>query len=174
MLDMVNNVSIANIRIFVFGTLRRGGRLDYYMEGTSPLGLYYTRGQLMQSTIGSAYIDFNLAEAATIGEVYHVDFACLLRINHLESTSGEFPRGYDLDIIPVWQYKEGEEVDFNEDKKILAFFYKRRNQARPIKSGDWINQINPIDEIGRHLASVKDKTIYPEDMLAHMKDSMDF
>lgn len=171
-ITMVNNLSTSNVRIFVFGTLRAGGRLDYYMEGTSPLGLYYTRGQLMQSEIGSAYIDFKQRDIATIGEVYHVNFACLKRINHLESTSGEFPKGYDLDMIPVWQYTEGEKKDFNEDKKIMAFFYKRRNEPRPIKSGDWINRVNPIEEIGRYLMEETNHTIYPEDVIAHMTQYM--
>ena len=169
---MVNNLSTSNIRIFVFGTLRAGGRLDYYMEGTSPMGLYYTKGQLMQSEIGSAYIDFKQKEKATIGEVYHVNFSCLQRINHLESTSGEFPKGYDLDLIPVWQYDEGQKVDFNEDKKIMAFFYKRRNEPRPILNGDWINRINPIEEIGRYLMDITQSKIYPEDLISHMTQYM--
>lgn len=165
---MVNNLSTSNIRIFVFGTLRAGGRLDYYMEGTSPMGLYYTRGQLMQSEIGSAYIDFAKTDQATIGEVYNVNFPCLQRVNHLESTSGEFPKGYDLEIIPVWRYNGDDSIDFNEDKKIMAFVYKRRNEPRPIKNGDWINRINPLEEIGRFLRAESNHTLYPEDLITHM------
>jgi len=31
-----DNLKIPNIRLFVFGTLRVGEELDYYMEGSSP------------------------------------------------------------------------------------------------------------------------------------------
>ena len=68
-------------------------------------GMCYIQGQLMKSEIGSAYIDFNDKSAYTIGELYLVNFYCLLRINHLESTSGEFPAGYDINPIKVWPYK---------------------------------------------------------------------
>jgi len=55
---MFNNLHTPNIRVFVFGTLRKGGRLDFYMEGSKFQGMCYTQGQLMKSEIGSAYIDF--------------------------------------------------------------------------------------------------------------------
>ena len=166
---MINNLLIPNIRIFVFGTLRAGGRLDYYMEGTTPLGLHYTRGQLMQSTIGSAYINFDNHEAGTIGEVYNVNYYCLQRINHLESTSGEFPRGYDLDLIPVWSHTDGNEFNFKEDSQTLAFFYRRRNHARPIVGGDWVKRKRPIEEIGKFLESQTEHTIYHSDVIKYME-----
>jgi gamma-glutamylcyclotransferase (GGCT)/AIG2-like uncharacterized protein YtfP len=142
------------------------------MDGSSPMGLYYTQGQLMQSTIGSAYIDFNRSEGITIGEVYHVNFGCLLRINHLESTSGEFPRGYDLDLLPIWVFKKGEPIEFIEDKKTYAFFYRRRNEAMPIKSGDWTDKYNPIEEIGKYLSSISDQTVFPDDLIKYMNNNI--
>ncbi len=165
---MINNLITPNIRIFVFGTLRVGERLDYYMEGASPLGLYYTRGQLMEATIGSAYIDFNKKEMSTIGELYHVNYYCLLRINHLESTSGEFPKGYDLSYLPVWPVNKGEESSFSEEKMTLALYYRRRNEPKQIISGDWTKRKAPIEKIGKYLAEETENKIYHKDIIDYL------
>ena len=164
---MINNLIIPNIRLFVFGTLRVGGRLDYYMEGSSPLGLYYTRGQLMESENGSAYVDFNEKDAATIGELHHINYYCLQRINHLESNWGEFPKGYDLGIMPIWIYDQEKGFNFDENQKTSAFCYLRRGTSK-IKGGDWMNRKKPIEEIGRLLREEITKPIYHNDLTTHM------
>lgn len=164
---MINNLRIPNIRLFVFGTLRVGGKLDYYMEGSSPLGLYFTRGQLMESPIGSAYIDFHDQEAYTIGELHHVNYYCLQRINHLEITWGEFPQGYELQLVPVWPYYETVTPLFSDEQKTMALCYKRREDSKVI-SGDWIKRRDVMEEIGHLLREETEKTIYHNDVVEHL------
>ena len=156
------------IKVFVFGTLRKGGRLDYYMDGSEYMGMYYTEGQLMKSEIGSAYINFDKKGVATIGELYFMNFAGLMRINHLESTSGEFPKGYDLHLAPIWK-KTDNKFSFNEENKSFAFVYKRRNEPQKIHSGDWINRSKPIDEIKKYLNKNINSEIGPEDLIIYMQ-----
>lgn len=164
------NLKQRAIKMFVFGTLRCGGRLDYYMDGSISAGTYYTEGQLMKSEIGSAYIDFNYNNVATIGEVYYINFPGLQRIDHLESTSGEFPKGYDLDLLPVWEKKEGEELSFNKEDRSWAFFYRRRNDPVKVLSGDWVLRQTPVQEIGRYLKENPGKRNSPEELIAYMQE----
>jgi len=166
---MTDNLVIPNIRIFIFGTLRKGGKFEYYMEGSSPLGLYYTRGQLMESTIGSAYINFDIPNGITIGELHHVNYYCLQRVNHLENTSGEFPKGYDLDLLPVWPYNPKGGNSFNEEERLIGFFYKRRGSTPlSIPGGDWLNRKNTLAEIERLLRTETDRTLYHTDVINHI------
>ncbi len=167
---MTNNLRTPNIPLFVFGTLRKGGRLDFYMEGSKFQGMCYTRGQLMKSEIGSAYIDFSDKNAYTIGELYLVDFYCLLRIDHLESTSGEFPAGYDLDILPYWSYSAGREIDFSEEKKSLALFYRRRNEPVKIKCGDWINRKQPIEALEKFLVHQRERSLSDQEIIKYITE----
>ncbi len=164
---MINNNSGFPIKLFVFGTLRKNGRLDYYTDGSKYAGKYYTEGQLMLSEIGSAYIDFDVKNTATIGELYYMNFSGLLRIDHLESTSGEFPKGYDLDIAPIWKFKDGIN-DFSNKNKSFAFVYKRRNSPLKIQSGDWLQRLNPLEEIKRFLNSQLSDKVNPEDLINYL------
>ncbi len=155
------------IKLFVFGTLRKGGRLDYYTDGSIYAGKYYTEGQLMLSETGSAYIDFEVKNTATIGELYYMNFSGLLRIDHLESTSGEFPKGYDLDIAPVWNLTD-KPNNFSDKNKSLAFVYKRRNSPLKIHSGDWLKRKNPLSEIKKFISNNNKKAVNPEDLITHI------
>lgn len=168
-MKIIDNLVIPNIRIFIFGTLRKGGKFDYYMEGSSPLGLYYTKGQLMESTIGSAYINFDSPTGKTIGELHHVNYYCLQRINHLENTSGEFPKGYDLDLIPVWPYDPDSDNNFSEEDRLLAFFYKRRGSTpMAVAGGDWLRKKDTLFEIERILHNETVRTLYHTDVIKHI------
>ncbi|RLD72163.1 MAG: hypothetical protein DRJ10_18860 [Bacteroidetes bacterium] len=171
---MLNNLHNPNIRVFVFGTLRKGDRLDFYMEGSQFQGMYYTQGQLMKSEIGSAYIDFSDKTAYTIGELYLVNFYCLLRIDHLESTSGEFPAGYDLDLIPFWPYSAGNEIDFSEEKKSTALFYRRRNDPVKIMCGDWVNRKMPIEAIEKYLVGERNHNLNQDEIINHITDYLKY
>lgn len=162
-----NNLKDRAIRIFVFGTLRKGGRLDYYMDGSRYAGKYYTEGQLMKSEIGSAYIDFKYKAVATHGELHYINYPGLLRIDHLEAASGEFPKGYDLDLIPIWEYEDGKDCTFDEADKQYAFFYKRRNDPLKVSSGDWINRPKPVKEICKYLRE-HPKSVEPDALIKHM------
>ncbi len=155
------------IRLFVFGTLRKGCRLAFYTDGSKYAGKYYTEGQLMLSETGGAYIDFDVKNSAVIGELYYMNFSALLRIDHLESTSGEFPKAYDLGIEPIWEYT-GNNFDFSPEKKSLAFIYKRRNSPVKIKSGDWLLRPDPIKEIKNYLEQNSGKKTDPKDLIFHI------
>ncbi len=163
-----NNLKDKTIKIFVFGTLRQGGRLDYYMDGSNYAGMYYTEGQLMKSEIGSAYIEFKDKNVATLGELHYINYPGLLRIDHLEAASGEFPKGYDLALLPIWEYKEGEDFDFSEEGKSYAFFYRRRNDPVKVPSGDWINRTKPVAEICNFLEN-QPNSIKPEELISYMR-----
>ncbi|NPA67823.1 MAG: hypothetical protein GXO50_04350 [Chlorobi bacterium] len=155
------------VKLFVFGTLRKGERLDYYTHGSFYAGKYYTEGQLMISETGSAYIDFEVKNTATIGELYYTDFSGLLRIDHLESTSGEFPKGYDLGVAPIWKLT-GSKYNFSDKNKSFAFIYKRRNTPLKIESGDWLKRPKPIAEIERYIKNHKSEKINPDDLITHL------
>lgn len=164
---METNLKKLNIRIFVFGTLRKGDRLDYYMEGSKSSGIHYTKGQLMESENGSAYIDFNGDEVSTIGELHCINYPCLQRIDHLESNWGDFPKAYDLNIIPVWEYNYNQKNSYNEKKATLAFCYTRRN-ARKILSGDWKHRTNVMNEIGNYIKASTKENINANDLIQHI------
>lgn len=164
---MTENFKKPAIRIFVFGTLREGGRLDYYMEGSKSLGICYTKGQLMESETGSAYIEFNGDNVATIGELHDINYYCLQRIDHLESNWGDFPKAYDLAIIPVWNYEYNQKPDFDESKADYAFCYVRRS-ARKVLSGDWQHRTNVMQEIGDYLKSSSPEEVSTESLISHI------
>ena len=170
---MDKNLKRNVIKIFVFGTLRNGGRLDYYMDGSDSKGLHYAQGQLMKSEIGSAYIDFDEKGVPAFGELHYIDYPGLLRINHLESTSGEFPKGYDLDLLPVWKLNKKGVYSYDESEQVLAFFYKRRNNPIKIQSGDWIKQTMPVEEIGRFLKKSNNK-VSAGKLIKHMKNYLSY
>ena len=148
---MAINLQELNIKIFVFGTLLKGRRLDFYMDGGKYKGKYYSEGQLMKAENGSVYIDFDYKNIATLGELHYVNFHCLQRINHLEAVSGEFPKGYDLALLPIWKLEEEGKYTYNSKNKSYAFFYRRRNRPLKIKDGDYKSDFKPIEEIKKFL-----------------------
>jgi gamma-glutamylcyclotransferase (GGCT)/AIG2-like uncharacterized protein YtfP len=159
------------IKVFVFGTLRKRQRLEYYMDGSIFAGMYYTEGQLMKSESGNAYIDFKQKGVATKGELYYMTYSGLLRINHLESTSGEFPKAYDLQIVPIWKQAD-QKFDFNPINCTFAFVYKLRNEPEKIDSGDWILQINPLHEIEKFIQQSPDHEADAEELIQYLHKIM--
>jgi gamma-glutamylcyclotransferase (GGCT)/AIG2-like uncharacterized protein YtfP len=165
---MEKSVTNCPIKMFVFGTLRKGDRLDYYMDGSKFAGKYYLEGQLMMSELGAAYIDFKEKNVATIGELHYINYPGLQRIDHLESRSGEFPKGYDLSIVPVWKLEKEGEYAFDDKNKEYAFFYRRRDEPIKIKSGDWLKRKQPSDEISKYMKEHLDNAT-PDSIINHMK-----
>ncbi len=171
---MKNSNDILNqrvIKLFVFGTLRKGQRLGFYLNGAKYLGRYYTEGQLVKATNGSVYIDFDFKNVATIGELYEIDFYSLQRINHLETFSGEFPSGYDLNTTPIWAIKDSEKFDFEEKEKELAFFYRRKNNAVKIMTGDYGDDFQPVDRI-RELLLDKKTEIASNELVDNLRQQL--
>lgn len=166
---MIDNQKLHIIRIFVFGTLCKGARLSYYMGGSTFKGRYYGRGQLMMAENGSVYIDTDDHQAHTFGEVHLVDYDCLQRINHLESKSGEFPKGYDLAMIPVWNVDKFQDYKYNPDEAELCFYYRRRNNPVKIMGGDYVSYRDPILELGDFLRAEKSREYTEEEVMSYMK-----
>lgn len=150
------------IRLFVYGTLKRGQRLDFFMKGAKYVGKFYTQGQLMKTENDNVYIDFDYSNVVTIGEIYLVDFYCLQRINHLEVFSGEFPKGYELNVLPVWEMPENRNFHFYEDSHSWAFFYKFKKSPTKILTGDYNDDFIPIEELERVLANLEKETSVDE------------
>lgn len=159
------------IKIFVYGTLRKGQRLGFYLNGAEFVGKYYTEGQLMKAENGSVYIDFAYNNVVTIGEVYMVDFFSLQRINHLEVFSGEFPRGYELNVLPIWPLKDKKQFDLNQEEKEWAFFYKRKNHPMKILTGDYIDDFQPIEKLEEILLETKGQ-LKPIEILEKMRTEL--
>ena len=161
---MNENLQELNIKIFVFGTLRKKRRLDFYMDGGNYSGMHYTQGQLMKAENGSVYIDLNYKNAASLGELHYVNFCCLQRINHLEAVSGEFPKGYDLALLPIWKQKTPGEYTFKDEEKSYAFFYQRRNRPFQILDGDYTSDFDAVTEIKKYLTD-SNNIITPEKII---------
>jgi len=160
-------LSLPLVRLFVYGTLRKNQRFDYYLEGSQYVGKYYTRGQLMKSTNDNVYIDFKQTNAATIGEVYNVNFYTLQRINHLEVLSGTFPKGYDLNILNIWKINEYNHYPFDEEEKQLSFFFKWKNDSVKILTGDYTDDFDVIEELKNKIIDLKGQ-ITQDDLLQYM------
>lgn len=159
------------IKIFVYGTLRKGQRLGFYLNKEKFSGKYYTQGQLMKAQNGSVYIDFAYNNVVTIGEMYYIDFYCLQRINHLEVFSGVFPQGYDLNVIPIWEIPDNKEYSFSNKTKEWAFFFKRRNDPIKILTGDFADDFQPIDVL-REMLLKQEKDLKPEVIIKNMQDKL--
>lgn len=164
-------LSLPIIRLFVYGTLRKNQRFDYYLEGSQYVGKFYTEGQLMKSTNDNVYIDFNFKNVATIGEVYYVNFYCLQRINHLEVLSGTFPKGYDLNVLPIWKLVEYGKFDFDPQKSQLAFFFKWKKDAVKIKTGDYTDDFDILEELKNKIIDLKGQ-ITPDELLNYMQNRL--
>jgi gamma-glutamylcyclotransferase (GGCT)/AIG2-like uncharacterized protein YtfP len=172
MKEIANYLEKPVIKIFVYGTLRKGQRLGFYMEGAKYLGRYYTSGQLMKSENDNVYIDFDYQQAITIGEVYLVNFYCLQRINHLEVLSGTFPKGYDLNILPVWKIEnDNQEYILDNSKREIAFYYKWKNCPVKILTGDFTDDFVAIDELEKILIDKKGE-ITSDEILDLMKEKL--
>ncbi len=169
--ELNNFLKLPVIRIFVYGTLRQQQRLGFYLSGAEYEGRYYTRGQLMKADNGSVYIDFSDTKAITIGEVYYVDFFSLQRINHLEVFSGEFPRGYELNVLPVWKLEGDENKTLEEKNKIYSFFYKIKNYPMKILSGDFSDDFQPIEKLEELLRQTKG-SLGADEIIKEMKQKL--
>jgi gamma-glutamylcyclotransferase (GGCT)/AIG2-like uncharacterized protein YtfP len=163
------NLKSQIVRIFVFGTLLKGQRFEFYMDGSLYCGKAYSRGQLMMAENGSVYIDVTDHNVYTMGEVYLVDYSCLKRINHLEGRSGEFPKGYDLTMIPTWNAAQNPDFNFDLGKCDYCFYYRRRNQPVKIIGGDYTKHYDPVDTIGEYIQNADHEIADPNEIVNFMK-----
>lgn len=94
-----------NERVFVYGTLRRGGRNHHLLRGARLLGRHRTAAGYTMLDLGGCPGVVAGGGTAVIGEVYAVDAATLRRLDRLE----EYPRVYTREPVatpwgPAWLY----------------------------------------------------------------------
>lgn len=96
------NVSARVFPVFVYGSLRKQGRFDYYLIDVAEyVGEYRIDGTLTCTASGDVYVQKDGLNNHTVGELYHVSYASLQRIFHLENASGTFPKAYELSVSLV-------------------------------------------------------------------------
>ncbi len=161
-----DNLSRNIIPLFVFGTLMSHQRFYFYLKGAKFIGRYYTQGQLMKAPNGSVYIDKDYKAAATLGELYQVNYHSLQSINHLEVLSGEFPVGYELGLTRAWPYNKEKKIDFSSQDSIYVFYYRRKNKAVKIVTGDYNDDFDTLEELKNFLIS--NEQVSSEGIIKHM------
>ncbi len=77
------------------------------------------------------------------------------RINHLEALSGQFPKGYDLTVIPIWSLETKGKYDFDLEKAVYSIYYRRKNNPVKILDGDYTSDFEVITEIEKLLSTSK-------------------
>ncbi len=169
---MDNILSRRLIKLFVYGTLRKGKKFSYYMHDSIYKNLYYTQGQLMLSEEGSVYIDNSDLDAVTVGELHLVSFYCLQRINHLESVSFGFPQRYELAVRPVWKLNKRNEYDFSEANIDFAFYYRYKKSPKKIITGDFSHNFDVLEELKKFLIINSSNDLSPEKITDHMRERM--
>jgi gamma-glutamylaminecyclotransferase len=116
-------------RIFVYGTLRRGGANHHYLHGQSRLGAARSGpGYRMYQLDGyPGLVAAPDAPGGILGEVWAVTGSCLRRLDVLEGLrEGLYNRG------PVRL-----EPPFDTDE-VLTYFYARDVSGRPDAGRDWL------------------------------------
>ena len=109
-------------RVFVYGTLRRGGTNHALLEGARFLGTYVTEPQFTMIHLGPYPGVVDGGETPIVGEVYGVTPAEFGALDRLE----DYPRTYTRCRIETpwggaWIY----------------LLRKRATRVVPIASGDW-------------------------------------
>ena len=126
--------------VFVYGTLRDGGRLHRYMQGATFVGKARVEGELF--SLGSfPGAEFGSSQTWVEGEIYRVTPEILSRLDDLE---GFHPDRTELSmyvrrkVTPVLVLGKGRTVP---GKDVWAYEYRTRGpkDRRPtIKHGDWL------------------------------------
>lgn len=138
------------IPLFVFGTLRKGGKFDSYLKEFTPTkrDVELDNYQLMEMESGDVYIEKcpqGQLCTGVVGEIYHVTYDCLWRLQHLENSSGSFPRAYDVAILDGAKDKNGHDV--------LALYFVLKGK-RSINSGNALQRKCLMDCLKEYLDSV--------------------
>ncbi len=117
-----------SILVFVYGTLKRGGRYHYLLENEKVRfrGKAVTREKfIMYERDGIPYVSRKRSLSRIKGEVYEVDKKTLFRLDSLEEH-------------PHWYRREEVEVEFYDGNSTRAFLYFNENEeGRVISSGNF-------------------------------------
>lgn len=153
MRNVINDVDICNMTgidqqvlpLWVYGTLRTGGRYHYYLvDCSAPVGEYRMQGTLMQMVSGDVYLRQDGSGRQTLGELYRVSLAGLWRIFHLENQSGSFPKAYDLAV--------SEAIDVKSGNGSVALWFRRREEE-PLGCDDYAKHKTLLERLVDHIKS---------------------
>lgn len=152
------------VPLFVFGTLRIGGKFDSYLREFLPTrrDTEIANYHLMEMESGDVNIEKALQGHpcdGVMGEIYHVTHDCLWRLQHLENSAGEFPRAYELAILEGAKDRQGNDV------KALYFALKK---ARPIRSGNALQRKDLMQCLKEYLASIPVGSATDDDLIREM------
>lgn len=110
-------------RVFVYGSLRRGGYNHGLLRGARFLGYERTPREYTMVDLGRYPGVISAGRTAVLGEVYAVSAATISRLDRLE----DYPRSYDRRRIPT---RFG-------DAWLYVYRLSSRG-ARRVRSGDWM------------------------------------
>lgn len=150
--------------VFVYGTLRKKGRLHYYLIDVAEyVGEYRMDGTLMCMTSGDVFVQKDGSNNYTAGELYHVSYASLQRIFHLENASGTFPKAYELSVSLVHSL-------LNPTVSLPALWFSLKKEG-PANTSDCF-QIKPLlEELEKDLVN-GDKELSKDAVNDYLRDKM--
>jgi gamma-glutamylcyclotransferase (GGCT)/AIG2-like uncharacterized protein YtfP len=115
-------------RVFVYGTLKRGGRNHHFLAGQQFLGEARTQPGYTLYSLGGYPGMVRSAEAGhdVAGEVWHVEAACLAGLDELEGVGEGL---YERVAIALSAPFEGQAVE--------TYLYLRSLEGRPALGSIW-------------------------------------
>lgn len=139
----INGIDKQKLPLWVYGTLRTGGRYQYYLVDCShEVGDYEMRGTLKQMVSGDVFVCKEKPKGKkrqkVMGELHRVNLAGLWRIFHLENQSGTFPKAYDLDVSKIFDAATGK-------KGVALWFRRREEEAMPVQ--DYIKHKTLLEKL---------------------------
>lgn len=120
--------------LFVYGTLRKGGANDHYLQHSELVeGLCWITGEMHNTPFGYPIVRFRGQEKIR-GELYAVTSEELIRIDELE--------GYDPEGKSENEYERVECTVFTDESETNAYTYIAGKGFAPINEaiigGDWL------------------------------------
>ncbi len=152
------------IPIFVFGTLRANGRFSKYLTEflDTKQDVFIKNYQLCELESGDVYIEkpkSTLTCSGVHGEIYHINYECLWRIQHLENSSGSFPKTYELAILDGARGKDG--------KEILGFYFSLKRK-KVISSGDCFQRDDLMSKLKHYIEQTPADEITDDNIICAM------
>jgi len=93
------------MKVFVFGTLKRGFPLHHGLAGARLLGEYCTVKRFPMLIAGPWYAPMSFNEPGVghrvLGELYEVDEACLSRLDEMESVDQPGNFRVSIEVTPI-------------------------------------------------------------------------
>ena len=115
-------------RIFVYGTLRRGGRFAHFMAGQEFLGEAWTEPAYRMVDVGTypGMIRVGEGGVSVRGEVWKVDDECRARLDELEDVAGGEYELVTVDLLPPFDAGD-----------VFAYLVLRAHERMPDAGTDW-------------------------------------